>query len=95
MSLTVFEAKAYIANEFPEFIVSFNPSLKSINVYYRDIEFSITSAYDDGRKCYAVKKFDRVIREPYIVKFVEDLEQAVLFIKEYSNIYEQLYINLF
>lgn len=96
MTMTVFEVKALVSNAFPDYHVSFNPTLKAIVINYRDIEFSITKANDKGKKCYAVKKYDRTLQfDPYIVKFVESLDEAINFIRQYSNIFEQMYLKLY
>jgi hypothetical protein len=95
MTMTVAEAKLFVSNAFPDYHVSFNPRLQAIIINYRDVEFSITKANDNGKQCYAVKKYDRTLAfEPYIVKFVDSMEEVVSFMRTYTNIFENMYIRL-
>lgn len=93
--MRLIEALELVSKSFPDYHVSFNPTLNAIKINYRDVEFSITKANDNGKQCYCIKKYDRTIPfEPYIAKFVPSLEDAISFMRQYTNIYEKMYITL-
>lgn len=95
MGLRVIDAIGILENHFPNYRISWNGDLRAIKINYRDVEFSITWANDNGKKCYCVKKYDRVLGfNPYIVKFVDTFDEVVQFLKTYTDIYGQMYLKL-